>query len=394
MFRQRSGFLSSEKWFETEGGRATPNPTPGDPAINGVGPNALENALAHATKFFSRKSESKGRAGDTLHVGGDAQSLETSPTAKRSSASLSKPIDAKVETKVSDVSPMFHQFLDATYQLLYQHPTRFEFNERFLRRLLYHLYSCQYGTFLYDSEKERVETRVAEKTRSVWDYFMSRKEEFLNPNYDPQVDDRIKGKERLIFPDPEKTRWWAESFGRKDEEMNVAPIIVTPPRPATPPRVENGDGVESRNVTESPGSSPQLVEKPADMPNVDGAANSPVQIHAQDVDDSPVIPFLSPTQSDYERVSSEVERYDLDRRADAENAPNRPDTDLDPLGNHPVTPREAAVNSMGLTDFTARVSALKMGKSSPPGSSPLSKEQSSPSSVEKGGDVAGGFEMK
>jgi hypothetical protein len=37
---------------------------------------------------------------------------------------------------------------------------KFEFNERFLRRLLYHLYSCQYGTFLFNNEKERVESQT------------------------------------------------------------------------------------------------------------------------------------------------------------------------------------------------------------------------------------------
>src|SRR5947199_10504889 len=87
-------------------------------------------------------------------------------------------------TKPKETSPVFHQFLDATYQLLHQHPTRFEFNERFLRRLLYHLYSCQYGTFLYNSEKERCDARATSKTRSVWDYFLSRNEQFVNPTYD------------------------------------------------------------------------------------------------------------------------------------------------------------------------------------------------------------------
>jgi len=123
-------------------------------------------------------------------------------------------------TKVKETSPVFHQFLDATYQLLYQYPTRFEFNERFLRRLLYHLYSCQYGTFLYDNEKERVEAGVKDRTRSVWDYFLSRKEQFLNDKYDGAIDDNARGHERLIFPRLSEVRWWSEVFGRTDAEMN------------------------------------------------------------------------------------------------------------------------------------------------------------------------------
>jgi myotubularin-related protein 6/7/8 len=101
-----------------------------------------------------------------------------------------------------------------------------------LRRLLYHLYSCQYGTFLFDNEKERVDTRAKERTRSVWDYFLCRKQEFMNPKYEPEIDDGIRGKERMIFPRKGEARWWAECFGRTDEEMNVfgpqAPPNLTP----------------------------------------------------------------------------------------------------------------------------------------------------------------------
>jgi myotubularin-related protein 6/7/8 len=135
-------------------------------------------------------------------------------------------------TKVNELSPVFHQFLDATYQLMHQHPTRFEYNERFLRRLLYHLYSCQYGTFLFDNEKERVDNNAAQRTRSVWDYFTCRKQEFFNPNYDSKVDDSVRGQERIIFPKKGETRWWAECFGRTDEEMNTfgpqVPYSLTP----------------------------------------------------------------------------------------------------------------------------------------------------------------------
>jgi len=38
----------------------------------------------------------------------------------------------------------------------WQFPNAFEFNELFLIVILEHLYSCQYGTFLYNSEQQRV----------------------------------------------------------------------------------------------------------------------------------------------------------------------------------------------------------------------------------------------
>jgi hypothetical protein len=109
-------------------------------------------------------------------------------------------------------SPIFHQFLDCIYQLTVQYPSEFEINERFLRRLLYHLYSCQYGNFLHDSEQERYQSQVRLKTRSVWDYFLSRKEEFTNRSF--------RMKEQMIIPNLNKVKWWWQLYGRSDEEMN------------------------------------------------------------------------------------------------------------------------------------------------------------------------------
>ncbi|KAI9350057.1 Myotubularin-like phosphatase domain-containing protein, partial [Zopfochytrium polystomum] len=54
-----------------------------------------------------------------------------------------------------EVSPVFTQFLDSAYQLWTQFPTHFEFNEAFLIALNTHAYSCQFGTFLFNNEKDR-----------------------------------------------------------------------------------------------------------------------------------------------------------------------------------------------------------------------------------------------
>lgn len=215
MFRRRIGPLSNEKYFDIENDRPRPvstnNGSPAPPPAN-----AFENALFTARGFFNKKNDSR----ENLV---DPSDLDGSPSRSKH--------DDKFATKPSETSPIFHQFLDATWQLLRQHPTRFEFNERFLRRLLYQLYACQYGTFLFDNERERVEWRAKDRTRSVWDYFLSRKQQFINPEYDAEIDDKVIGKERLIFPDAGKIRWWADVFGRTDEEMNgtsTAPAISLP----------------------------------------------------------------------------------------------------------------------------------------------------------------------
>lgn len=226
MFRHRSGHLNSEKWFQIDNERIG-----GDMNREGSGAGkALENAFLSAKGFFNRDNTSRDSLpeSDTDTPPNDSES----PGSKKPSPAPRSAMSEKEVTKVKETSPVFHQFLDATYQLLYQHPTRFEFNERFLRRLLYHLYSCQFGTFLFNSEKERVETNARDRTRSVWDYFLARREQFTNPQYDPQIDDNKRGKERLIFPRLNEVRWWNEVFGRIDAEMNgprtTGPVVLPP----------------------------------------------------------------------------------------------------------------------------------------------------------------------
>ncbi|KAI0546266.1 protein-tyrosine phosphatase-like protein [Xylaria curta] len=213
MFQQRSGPLGHEKWFVVErDAMAGSAMQPGE--SDGRAGEAFENALAGARRFFhrSRNQDSSGDAeGDS-----PGSPPDESSQAKRS---LESPVVTEA-TRLNEISPVFHQFLDATWQLLRQYPTRFEFNERFLRRLLYHLYAGQYGTFLYNCEKQRIDCHARERTRSVWDYFLSRKHEFLNPDYDATVDDRQSGRERLLFPKLSDIRWWAQCFGRSDSEMN------------------------------------------------------------------------------------------------------------------------------------------------------------------------------
>ncbi|PYI11193.1 phosphatases II [Aspergillus sclerotiicarbonarius CBS 121057] len=215
MFRHRSGHLNSEKWFQIENERIGGDSNRGFGEGGGAG-RAIENAFLSAKGFFNRENASRDSLGES---DGEMQNYD-SENMKKATAIPRTAAAEKEVTKVKETSPVFHQFLDATYQLLHQYPTRFEFNERFLRRLLYHLYSCQFGTFLFNSEKERVDWNAKERTRSVWDYFLARREQFSNPQYDPQIDDHKRGKERLIFPRINEVRWWSEAFGRTDAEMN------------------------------------------------------------------------------------------------------------------------------------------------------------------------------
>ena len=48
-------------------------------------------------------------------------------------------------------SPIFLQFLDCVHQIMTQYPLSFEFNNSFLVDIAFHLYSCYFGNFLYDT---------------------------------------------------------------------------------------------------------------------------------------------------------------------------------------------------------------------------------------------------
>uniref|UniRef100_A0ACB8FG04 Myotubularin- protein 2 n=1 Tax=Sphaerodactylus townsendi TaxID=933632 RepID=A0ACB8FG04_9SAUR len=83
----------------------------------------------------------------------------------------------------ADRSPVFLQFIDSVWQMTRQFPTAFEFNECFLITILDHLYSCLFGTFLCNSEQQRVKEGMPNKTVSLWSYINSQLEDFTNPLY-------------------------------------------------------------------------------------------------------------------------------------------------------------------------------------------------------------------
>ena len=70
--------------------------------------------------------------------------------------------------KSEERSPIFLQFLDCVWQLLQQYPNSFQFNPAFLLMLADVHMSCIYGTFLFNTEMDRLSHHVFEKTVSVW----------------------------------------------------------------------------------------------------------------------------------------------------------------------------------------------------------------------------------
>ena len=57
----------------------------------------------------------------------------------------------------SERSPVFLQFIDCVFQLTTQFTNAFQFNSVFLIDLMDQVYSCRFGTFLYNTDKQRVD---------------------------------------------------------------------------------------------------------------------------------------------------------------------------------------------------------------------------------------------
>jgi len=241
MFQLRSGHLSHESWFTVDNDALAG--TAIRPGESDGRTDALGSVMAGAKRFWNKNIGGE-KDKDTSADADDTSALDD---AKAGTA----PVSEDQATKPRDVSPIFHQFLDATYQLLRQHPTRFEFNERFLRRLYYHVYSCQYGTFLCNNERQRREAKLRERTRSVWSYFLARRQEFTNDKYDPVVDDHVKERERIIFPKLDDIRWWYQLFNRTDDEMNgdINASIATQERVAAYQATLSEPGILSADST-------------------------------------------------------------------------------------------------------------------------------------------------
>ncbi|XP_063977649.1 myotubularin-related protein 9 [Diachasmimorpha longicaudata] len=113
-------------------------------------------------------------------------------------------------------SPTFLLFLDCLFQLHHQFQYSFEYTTDLLMELFKHAYCSEYGTFLGDSEAERISLRLAEKTHSLWPH-INRSEildKWTNPLYEPNAS--------VIWPSiaPISIRLWKELYLR---HTSVAP---------------------------------------------------------------------------------------------------------------------------------------------------------------------------
>ena len=110
----------------------------------------------------------------------------------------------------TDRSPIFLQFIDCVWQIMQQFPTVFEFNEHFLITCVDNSYSCLFGTFLCNSEHQKMRENIKSKTVSLWSMVNSNLSEYINPLYSEQTINHV------IFPlaSPRRLEFWTSYYCR------------------------------------------------------------------------------------------------------------------------------------------------------------------------------------
>ncbi|PIC40394.1 hypothetical protein B9Z55_011752 [Caenorhabditis nigoni] len=84
-----------------------------------------------------------------------------------------------------EISPIFTQWLDCVWQIMQQKPRAFQFNERYLIEMHEHVYSCQFGTFVGNCDKDRRDLNLSKRTKSLWTFMDARHDDYMNPFYSP-----------------------------------------------------------------------------------------------------------------------------------------------------------------------------------------------------------------
>eukprot|EP00756_Hemistasia_phaeocysticola_P050844 Hpha_TRINITY_DN26028_c0_g1::TRINITY_DN26028_c0_g1_i1::g.115190::m.115190/K18081/MTMR1_2; myotubularin-related protein 1/2 len=117
-----------------------------------------------------------------------------------------------------EISPIFLQWADCVWQVWRQFTMHFEFTELYLLYILDHTTSGRFGNFMCNSEKERREMRLAERTVSLWDHINCPVEEYQHPEFVNAL--YVPGGAAEILPQswPRQLLWWEACHSRLDYE--------------------------------------------------------------------------------------------------------------------------------------------------------------------------------
>ena len=79
--------------------------------------------------------------------------------------------------------------------------------------------SARFGNFLHNSHKERINSKVAEQSESIWNYIMSHESEFENGFFNKSTGNDV------IIPSPsiQKLIFWSRLYAKWDPRTSTNP---------------------------------------------------------------------------------------------------------------------------------------------------------------------------
>ncbi|KAK7172846.1 hypothetical protein R3I93_002845 [Phoxinus phoxinus] len=170
-----------------------------------------------------------------------------------------------LDTDPKEVSPVFTQFLECVWQLSEQFPCVFEFNERYLIEIHNQVYACQYGNFIGNCQKERLEMRLHEKTFSLWTHLLENQHQYRNPLYRRTVESTLLRPSTL----PLHFKFWCGMYNHYDRGMHPKQSVLDQLLSLTQKQVEG-----ERTMTEL---QRQLAVADGVLPNPSGPINAPAE---------------------------------------------------------------------------------------------------------------------
>ena len=109
---------------------------------------------------------------------------------------------------LNQISPIFIQFLDCVHQLWKEYTNIFEFNLEFLGFIALNLRRGKYGNFFCNSEKERKQKDIYNKTISIWSEILYNKNKYINNQYDEKESQNFKIRDFPYY----KIKIWEEYY--------------------------------------------------------------------------------------------------------------------------------------------------------------------------------------
>ncbi|XP_062916987.1 myotubularin-related protein 8 [Mobula hypostoma] len=148
-----------------------------------------------------------------------------------------------LEGDPKEVSPVFTQFIECIWHLMEQFPCAFEFNENYLLEIHDHIYSCQFGNFIGNSQKERQELKIQERTHSLWPFLLGKQYLYRNPLYKPSAINTVLKPNTAPF----NFRFWCGMYNRFDRGMQPKQSVLDSLQTAAKQKAKLEETVEDLN---------------------------------------------------------------------------------------------------------------------------------------------------